>query len=367
MLTGNKGEWSEVYVLLKLLGDGLLTPGDENLEKIPDVFYPIISILRTEASGDYRYSIEDEIVVIHGTSEIARITIDIFRKKARALFKAITNKKKSTTGTFSIPEIEDFMSSISCMTLKAKSSVKTDIKIIIHDRKTNQQPTLGFSIKSQLGSSSTLFNAVTASNFIYEVTGVIKDNTIETVNSLKTKRGSKYHRDVKGRIKYLLSNNYNFNFKKVEKNVFSNNLTLIDSLLPQILSEFVLRYYSGGTANLLDIVNTLEEENPLNFDTSNGHEFYTYKIKHFLTDTALGMLPSKVWNGKYDATGGYLIIKNDGEIVCYHVYDKNQFENYLLHNTKLETPSTSRHGFGDLYMEDDRYYFKLNLQIRFKK
>ena len=42
------------------------------------------------------------------------------------------------------------------------------------------------------------------------------------------------------------------------------------------------------------------------------------------------MMPSKVWTGEYDATGGYLIVKADGEILCYHIYNKNEFENYLL-------------------------------------
>jgi type II restriction enzyme len=41
-LTGNKGEWSEIYTLLKLLGDGKVYAGDQNLNKIQDLFYPII-------------------------------------------------------------------------------------------------------------------------------------------------------------------------------------------------------------------------------------------------------------------------------------------------------------------------------------
>lgn len=45
-LTGNKGEWSEIYTLFKLLGDGVVYAGDQNLNKIQDLFYPIIMILR---------------------------------------------------------------------------------------------------------------------------------------------------------------------------------------------------------------------------------------------------------------------------------------------------------------------------------
>jgi hypothetical protein len=77
-------------------------------------------------------------------------------------------------------------------------------------------------------------------------------------------------------------------------------------------------------------------------------------------------MPSKVWSGKYDATGGYLIVKEDGDVLCYHVYDKNEFEDYLMANTKLDTSSSSKHKFGDVYEENGSYFLKLNLQIRFK-
>ena len=118
---------------------------------------------------------------------------------------------------------------------------------------------------------------------------------------------------------------------------------------------------------LIDLVNKASNDNPLNFDTDNNHLFYEYKIKRFLTDVALGMMPSKVWTGKYDATGGYLIVKENGDVLCYHIYNRNEFEDYLLNNTKLETASSSRHGFGKIYKSNGEMFFNLNLQIRFIK
>ena len=70
--------------------------------------------------------------------------------------------------------------------------------------------------------------------------------------------------------------------------------------------------------------------------------------------------------GIYDATGGYLVVKENGEILCYHIYNRNQFEEYLFVNTKLETASSTRHEFGKVYQQNGEFYFKLNLQIRFK-
>jgi type II restriction enzyme len=117
----------------------------------------------------------------------------------------------------------------------------------------------------------------------------------------------------------------------------------------------------------MDLVNEITVQNPLKYNLETNHPFYSYKIKRFLTDIALGMMPSKVWTGQLDATGGYLVVKEDGEVLCYHIYNRNEFEDYLLNNTKLETASSSRHEFGTIYKENNQLYFKLNLQIRFLK
>ena len=92
---------------------------------------------------------------------------------------------------------------------------------------------------------------------------------------------------------------------------------------------------------------------------------FIYKIKDFLTDCALGMTPTAPWTGHYDATGGVIIVKEDGDIVCYHIYNRNEFQDYLLNNTKMDQASTSRYQFGDLYEENGSVFLKLNLQIRF--
>ena len=71
---------------------------------------------------------------------------------------------------------------------------------------------------------------------------------------------------------------------------------------------------------------------------------------------------------KYDANGGYLVVRKDGEVVCYHFYNRNDIEDYLYYNTRFERASRSRYGFGSLYRGDDgQVYIKLNLQIRFLK
>ena len=63
-ITGNKGEWSEIYTLLKLLGEGKVYAGDQNLNRIQNLFYPIIMILRQEKEGQYNYNVVVKDVVI---------------------------------------------------------------------------------------------------------------------------------------------------------------------------------------------------------------------------------------------------------------------------------------------------------------
>ena len=185
MITGNKGEWSEIYTLFKLLGDKRLFLGNKDIEKLEGIVYPILRILRTENNGNFEYSIQDKIILISNGEEVLKIAVSEFKEKAKFLLEKIkTNKER----TFSIPEIEDFMQSINCLSLKASSSSKTDITIIVHDQRTNQQPTLGFSIKSQLGSPSTLLNAGKTTNFIFKISNLELDALeIEIINSIDTR------------------------------------------------------------------------------------------------------------------------------------------------------------------------------------
>jgi HpaII restriction endonuclease len=356
MITGNKGEWSEVYAMFKLLGDENLFTGDADLNKVENLFYPIIKIIRNESGGNYEYEIIGDIVVISGGIEMIRIPVKTFSEQAVKLLSKI----KDAEGVFSLPETEEFMKSINSRTLKAKSSSKTDIRIVIYDQRINQTAELGFSIKSQLGGDSTLLNAGKTTNFIYKILD-FKGNSsdVKRINEIDSRS------KIKDRLEELNKLDGKLSFVSLEKPIFQNNLVLIDSLLPNILAEVLKKFFISNLSKLNALTDEISARNPLEYDQQFSHSFYEYKIKRFLTDVALGMMPSKVWGGLYDATGGYLIVKEDGEVLCYHIYNKNQFENYLYNNTKLETASSTRHDFGIVYFEDDSYYFKLNLQIRF--
>jgi len=359
MLKGNKGEWSELYALFKIISDKVLFAGDSELHKVQNLVFPIIKILRDQSNGSFEFGYFDDMVFITGNGDEFRIPINTFKDQSLILLGEI---KRNSSSSFEIAETENFLKQFNCVSLKAKSSQKTDIKVIIHDSRTGTTPELGFSIKSQLGGASTLLNAGKTTNFIFQITEFqASEEKIKEINNISSTS------KIKDRISKIRKEGGIFKFNSTESQVFGNNLTLIDSALPKILSEILYLFFSSGHSKLNDLVNEISLLNPLNYDLRTNHPYYSYKVKRFLTDIALGMMPSKVWTGELDATGGYLVVKDNGEVLCYHIYNRNEFEDYLLNNTKLETASSTRHDFGSVYLENNKLFFKLNLQIRFLK
>ena len=64
--------------------------------------------------------------------------------------------------------------------------------------------------------------------------------------------------------------------------------------------------------------------------------------------------------------GGYITVKADGSVVCYHLYNRTEFEKYLFDYTAFDRPSTSKYNYMTIYKEAGQYKIKLCLQIRFK-
>lgn len=359
MITGNKGEWSEIYTLFKLLGDGVVYAGDADMNRISTLFYPIISVIRQEEQRmKYDPEAKSRVVLVYADDkEVMRVPMDNFAKKAVELLDKI---KKAEGRSFSFSSIEDFMNSVMCYTLKAKSSDKTDIKLVVHDLRTGTRPVLGFSIKSQLGSSSTLLNPSDATLFTYKVVGdkPISDEDIERLNAIESEGD---------RLKEMMLTGYRLDYHATDHETFENNLMVVDSFMPQIIAQALANHYTFGINGIDDSIRIIADANPVGYKVKDIENFYRIKFKNLLVNVALGMTPAKEWDGRYEANGGYLVVKKDGDIVCYHFYDRNQLEDYLIKNTNFDNPSRSRYHYGSIYRDrDGKAYLKLCLQIRFK-
>ena len=76
-------------------------------DKIQNLFYPIIMILRQKKEGNFNYKLQDKDVVIQTPEgeELLRISASIFLVEAEKLLKAINERN----GAFAIPQIETFI------------------------------------------------------------------------------------------------------------------------------------------------------------------------------------------------------------------------------------------------------------------
>ncbi len=360
MLTGNKGEWSEVYVFFRLLADGRVYAADAELNKLEDIYFPIAKILREEIRGEVREYLTGEIVQIFLNGEKEKeLSKTEFDEEANNLLERINNSK----GTFSIEETQRFMHEIHCCKLSASFADKSDITMKITDVNTGYSPTVGFSIKSGLGERPTLLNASGATNFIYKVV-CTSPRLLEEINEIVTISAGRTHSDVRGRIKKLFQLGANLEYHKTQNEIFKDNLVLIDSFMDRIIAETLLYFYRDRISNCEEILQKLESENPMNYGNVNA---YRYKFKKFLSAVALGMKSATAWSGLDEATGGYIVVTKEGDVLAYHIYNRDYFEDYLLKNTEYDTPSTSKYGFGSVYHENGEDFIKLNFQVRFKK
>lgn len=281
-----------------------------------------------------------------------KISYDIIKKSIKNIFDKIKSSKGSS---FEVSEATSVMNALDCESIKSSSNNKADIILAIHDYITLIETEIGFSIKSSLGSNPTLLNASQATNFIYQI---YNDNKKSNFDSLAEDK------KIKEFVKSIISSDCIIEYSKIQSEIFNKNLRKIDSLMPVILSEFILNFYKGNGVTIKDLSLSVASSDIIQKLDFN-YEDIKFKIKNLLLNIALGMVPNTLWDGFMQAGGGYIIVKENGEIVCYHIYNIQQFSEYLFNNTKLETPSTTRHKFGSIYIEEGNYYIKLNCQIRF--
>lgn len=383
----NKGEWSELYTLYKLLSEQNLYPINLDDKKGLRLRMPILSILRnTEQYLKAEYKVEEngQIVINANGHDIIQIAKGEFDAYAPKLFEAIKKgvikkegtKKNSKDPAFPLPEFDEFRKMTCCPNIKCYSKNlgnrekdKSDLYIVIHDIVTGQTPIQGFSIKSEIGKQPTLLNATNLTNFKYKLSENLPENQVAQINSMMNKRGQV---DIKGRVRAILKQHVSLEFSTINPDtngeyVFLENLMLVDSMLPQIISHLLVMSYSEDTRVLDALTDKLTEINPIGFPMKTNKKQYEAKVKRFVTDVALGMVPGVPWEAAHQAYG-MLVVNTKGEIDCYHIVYRKSLEDYLYKNLKFETASAKRYGFGKIETgADGCQYFTLNLQLRFTK
>lgn len=350
--TKNKGEWTELLVFIKLLLDKKLSLSDEKLNKNSNSL-KINKVTTHNLDIEFLLSNLSTITIKNKEDKTER-NVNISEIINTDIINLLVSKIKDSSQTFEIPEFNIIQDTLGFNVIKGgNSNQKADILLDIENEQI-QKENEGFGIKSYLGSKPTLLNASGNTNFIFKINGLNKTyideiNAIDTATKLKDRLNK--IEELGGRFEYI----------GAERDTMDFNLQMVDSEMPKLIGQILLCFYKERTSSLVDICNKL-----LGDTTENDKRtLLITKVKKLLVDILLGFFAGTKWNGSYEATGT-IVMKNNGDCVGFHIIELDNLKNYLFENIKLDTPSTTRHRFGKLYLEKDgELYFKLNLQLRF--
>lgn len=368
----NKGEWSEPYAALKILGEGKLYIADENGQRNPNEWMSIIELIRHETSErivTYRYQEENvDIDILVNGRLIVTVPAQEFLQMADELAYEIRTGRKAS---FDVSEnIQKFLYRIELRNIKADSINKSDVFLSVRDPRAGVvRNHIGFSIKSSFGKDPTLFNTAKASGFIYHLQNVT-DDEMEAVNSIFDKKN---HAAVSERCD-LIKEFCNPTFyglpvaARARCKAFEENLDLIDTRLVSIIERILWNHFfeHETETDLPILVEKLINENPCGL--TRPEVKYPYILKSFIFAAYCGMTASTLWDGRSEVNGGFIKVSEDGEVLAYYALESDAFKTYLLNNCYFEFPSTdSGHGdYGYIYKVNGEYYFNLNFQIRYR-
>lgn len=373
--SGNKGEWSEIYIFLKLLVDGKLYAADRKMNRMPNIYLDVKKIIREEHKGFvFDYIPGNNIQITENGSLIAPILPKNEYQKIMCLIWEYLST--TSTGAIQIPDADAFLDKIHITALKAPATQTasffggtTDITMEVSDYRSGINSTVGFSCKSDLGHKATLINASGSTNFIFKLRGPMTDELMNCFNNTFDNKG---HASINERINFLKEQRIEPLFEKTASPSANRNLILSGGKeMPEIVAALLKFFYweqNGKKSNstMRDALNYIVKNDVANYGLPDLETIYEKKLGCFLYDSFTGLRFGSNWDGRPSVNGGYIVVKNNGEIVAYHSTFTNQFKDFLLDNLTFESPSTSRHGYMIIYKENGDYLIKFNLQVRFK-
>jgi hypothetical protein len=363
----NLGEWSELYVLARLLANGRVQ------EAHPEDFGALLlmhDIDSVRLQGQYqgkelRYVIEGGNVAVFGAGlHRADILRDELGRRAQALFVAM-QAAKSKGLVSSLPEGHHLRGLLLKDSVAASAHVRNDLEA----RLAGQARYRGYSIKSQVHTPSSLLNASSATNFVYEVVRRQAQNSSSIPafgNSHKTN------------IRRLHQAGFRLKFLRVDNKTFGANLRTVHPELPRVIGRSL---YAACLQRSRSVNSVLTRAFPpsigdlrlpngisisLRSDASrDGFEIALFK--DFLGEVQLGMVPATRWVRPEDDFGGRLLVSRDGDVLVESYGGMDALQSRLYDSLSFEQGVRSKHDYGYPYVESGRTYLKLNLQLRFKK
>ena len=354
VLKGNIGEWSELYALGYLLVHGGAFAADDEQKPIPDTFHRVLQVFLAEKIGasETNYILnKNEVAILVSGNEVARVERSAIEASIKLMLGELADGTHNRT--FSLTTGTELLNLLKRTRISAGSNEhENDLDLMLQDQVTGMPtPRVGFNVKSQIGNRSTLLNASGATNFVYRV---------EPNNSSSSKLYPQFeHGKHRQNLNKLYEAGFHLEFDSLASETFHQNLTLLDMQFPSYLANVLLHSYLSGEDSFSDAVDSifpssiLESRQPI------------FKLKEFLGAVAMGLRPSTHWDGDTTKFSGIIVVKMNGDVVFYYLYNRKNFEEYLFKNVAFERPSTTRHKYGSIFNENGIDKIKLNLQIRF--
>ena len=346
--SANRGEWSELYAIGYLITRGGGYGADEFTKLDPSIFYKVLQIVdNPSGQSETIYKLhEREVEVFQNGVAVIRIAKEEIKIKVSSFFEDLLVHAQAHA--FSLNSGQELMELIRKDKLSASSSLTADLHLVLEDIETKSEtPVKGFSVKSEIGSPATIFNASRSTNLTYKISGKGTPKPFEKVNA------------VKANIENLTAKGFTLEFEKFDNPTFEKSLKNIDSNLPKYLAEVLLAYTHSNTTNMKKICEIAFPSKGKDSDMK------IQKVKKFLSAASMGLKAATEWSGYPEDFGGMILVKKDGDVLFYYLYNMKKFEEYLFNNLRFETPLATRHGFGQVYQEGKDYFLKLNLQIRY--
>lgn len=348
MSSANRGEWSELYAIGYLLLHGGGYGADEYAKKDSSIFYKVLQLV-DNPNGDLEtiYTLQGtQIEISQNGIGMVKISKEQLGPRLEEFFAELISQHGSRS--FSLNSGDLLLKLLLRDRLAASSALVDDLHLVLEDIETKvPSPKRSFSIKSEIGSPATVFNASGSTNLTYRVVGAQKAKPFANVSP------------VKHNLLELVDQGYSFEFVEFDNPIFCKSLENIDSNLPEYMAELMLAYYLSKTTNLAKLTDLIWPTTAAKSSTKIS------KIKKFLSAASMGLRANQLWSGYPEEFGGLLLVKENGDVLFYYLYNLQKFEEYLFKHLRFETPSATRHRFGQIYEENGECRIKLNLQIRF--
>lgn len=348
VVNANRGEWSELYALAFLLTKGGGYGADRNSQKNEHEYHEVLEIIdKTSFTSQTVYRLSDsKIEIIQEAGFKIHVERDVLQSSMQDFLQDLLSAQSSAAFTSkSGVQILDILKK---QRPSASSTLTSDTFLVLKDS-LNHRPLdpLAFSIKSEIGNPATVFNASGSTNITYRISGL---GNIESIPQIK---------GLKAKLQYLLRAGCELKFESFDSSVLRKNLENLHPELPEYLAELTLAYYLSNKTKLAIVAeSTFPISNP-------GSSTKVKAIKSFLVAASMGLKANTPWSDYPKDFGGFILVKRDGEVLFYYLQNLSKFEDYLFENLRFETPSTSRHGFGNIESFEGLPSIKLNLQIRF--